>query len=142
VIEISAQPLELAPLIAAVSDASCGAVVTFLGIVRATAEDGRAVDGLSYEAYRAMALPELTAIASEARAAFDGVRIAIVHRTGTLGVGEPSVAIAAAAPHRAPAFDACEYAIDELKKRVPIWKKERYVDGASAWRENGPERSR
>lgn len=134
--EITAEPLELAPLVDAVRRDACGAIVAFLGIVRATADDGRAVDGLSYEAYPAMALPEMRAIGAEAEARFAGARVAIVHRIGALRVGEPSVAIAAAAPHRGAAFDACEYAIDELKKRVPIWKKEHYSGGGATWREN------
>jgi molybdopterin synthase catalytic subunit len=138
-VDVTTEPLDLAVLVAAVSDARCGAVVGFLGIVRGTADDGRSVTGLTYEAYRAMALPELTRIAAEARAQFDGARVAIAHRTGTLQVGEPSVAVAAAAPHRAAAFDACEYAIDELKRRVPIWKKEHYADGAAEWRDNACE---
>ncbi len=135
-IAISTEPLSLEPLIAAVRSDACGAVVGFLGVVRETADDGRAVDGLEYEAYPAMAIPEMRAIASEAEEHFEGARVAIVHRVGTLRVGEPSVAIVAAAPHRGPAFDACEYAIDELKRRVPIWKKELYVDGTAVWREN------
>jgi molybdopterin synthase catalytic subunit len=136
VYEITAEPLESAPLVDAVRRAECGAVVVFLGIVRETSDDGRAVDGLSYEAYPAMALPEMRAIGAEAEARFAGARVAIVHRIGALCVGEPSVAVAAAAPHRGLAFDACEYAIDELKKRVPIWKKEHYADGGATWREN------
>lgn len=138
-VALTEEALSLAPLIDTVRTDACGAVVGFLGVVRETADDGRAVDGLSYEAYAAMALPEMRAIAAEAEARFDRARVAIVHRVGTLGVGEPSVAVAAAAPHRGPAFDACEYAIDELKRRVPIWKKEHYLDGSSAWRENACE---
>jgi molybdopterin synthase catalytic subunit len=135
-IGITDEPLDLAPLIEAVGAGAHGAVVSFLGVVRATADDGRPVDGLIYEAYHALALTEMQAIAGEARARFDGARVAMVHRTGTLRVGEIAVAVAAAAPHRAAAFDACEYAIDELKRRVAIWKQERYVDGEVVWREN------
>lgn len=115
-----------------------GGVVTFLGIVRGDADDGRAVSALWYEAHETMAIAEFAAIAREARERFGDVRIAIVHRVGDVGVGETSVAVLAAAAHRAEAFDACEYAIDELKRRAPIWKKERYTDGGEAWRETIP----
>jgi molybdopterin synthase catalytic subunit len=115
-----------------------GGVVTFLGIVRGDADDGRAVSTLWYEAHEPMALEEFAAIAGEARERFGDVRIAIVHRVGDVGVGEIAVAVLAAAAHRAEAFDACEYAIDELKRRAPIWKKERYADGGDAWRETIP----
>jgi molybdopterin synthase catalytic subunit len=135
--ELSDAPLALDPLLEAVRDDACGAIVTFLGVVRATsAGDARPVDGLTYEAYPALALPELETIAAEAASRFGEARVAIAHRLGTLGLGEPSVAIAVASAHRAVAFDACEYAIDELKKRVPIWKKEHFTDGAAEWRPN------
>jgi molybdopterin synthase catalytic subunit len=138
VYEITEEPLDLERVIGAVRRAGCGAIVAFLGIVRETSDDGRDVDGLSYEAYPAMALPEMRAIGAEAESRFAGALVAIVHRVGALRVGEPSVAIATAAPHRGVAFDACEYAIDELKKRVPIWKQEHYVGGGATWRENAP----
>ena len=130
------EPLVLEHIIAAVQTSADGAVVAFVGVVRERSDDDRPVDGLCYEAYPAMALAELRTIGAEAERRFAGVRVAIAHRTGDLQIGEASVAIAAAAPHRADAFDACEYAIDELKRRVPIWKKERYLDGASSWRDN------
>jgi molybdopterin synthase catalytic subunit len=138
VYDITRQPLALEPLIAAVRGNESGAVVTFLGVVRERSDDDRAVDGLSYEAYPAMALPEMRAIGREAELRFPNARLAIVHRVGDLRIGEASVAVAAAAPHRADAFDACEYAIDELKRRVSVWKKEHYLDGDAAWRENAP----
>jgi molybdopterin synthase catalytic subunit len=134
--EISSDALDLAPLVAAVKHDDSGGVVTFVGYVRATSDDARAVEGLVYEGHRELALAELHAIGAEAFARFGGARVAIAHRLGSLDVGEAAVAIAAAAPHRAEAFDACRYAIDELKKRVAIWKRERYVDGDDAWREN------
>jgi molybdopterin synthase catalytic subunit len=114
-----------------------GGVVTFLGVVREEADDGRRVCGLWYEAYERMARREFEAIASEARDRFGDVRMAIVHRIGELGVGEISVAVLAAAAHRDAAFEACRYAIDQLKRRAPIWKKERYADGAAQWRAGG-----
>lgn len=111
-----------------------GGVVTFLGIVRDTADDGKRVRALRYEAFEPMALREFEVIASETRDRFGDVRIAIVHRIGEVRVGEISVAVLAAAAHRGAAFDACCYAIDQLKARAPIWKQERYVDGTAEWR--------
>jgi len=105
----------------------------FLGVVRDTADDGRTVSGLSYEAHEAMALAEFAAIAHEVSERVPGIRIGIVHRIGALRVGEVAVAVCAAAPHRAQAFDACRYAIDELKARASIWKKEHYSDGTGDW---------
>jgi molybdopterin synthase catalytic subunit len=129
-------PIDTRALEAAVWSQSCGGVVMFLGIVRDTADDGRAVNGLSYEAHEAMALAEFAAIAQECGDNFSGLRVGIVHRIGELAVGDIAVAVCAAAPHRADAFDACEYAIDELKKRASIWKKEHYTDGSGDWVEN------
>jgi molybdopterin synthase catalytic subunit len=94
--------------------------------------DGRDVTGIDYAAYEAMAARELTAIAHEV-AARTGARVAVEHRIGTLVLGEASVAIAAAHAHRAPAFDACRAVIEEIKRRVPIWKREHYADGGRAW---------
>jgi molybdopterin synthase catalytic subunit len=112
-----------------------GGIVTFLGVVRDDAPDGRPVRALWYEAHDAMAVAEFGAIASEARERFGDVRMAMVHRIGELGVGEISVAVLAAAAHRSSAFDACRYAIDQLKRRAPIWKKELYADGSGEWKE-------
>jgi molybdopterin synthase catalytic subunit len=117
--------------------ASDGGVATFLGIVRADGENGRIVSGLWYEAFEPMALREFETIAGEARDRFGDVRVAIVHRVGELRVGEISVAVLAAAAHRAAAFDACRYAIEELKRRAPIWKKERYAGGDAQWQATG-----
>ena len=135
--EITAEPLDLGALVAAVRDDEQGGLVTFVGYVRRTSDDGDAVTGLSYEAHAELALAGLRAVGREAAARFGDVRVAIAHRIGDLAIGEAAVAIAVAAPHRAAAFDACEFAIDELKRSVPIWKKEHYVRGDSRWRENG-----
>ncbi|MBV9720220.1 MAG: molybdenum cofactor biosynthesis protein MoaE [Candidatus Eremiobacteraeota bacterium] len=118
----------------AVIGGSDGGVTTFLGVVRGDGEGGRAVRALWYEAFEGMALREFEAIGAEARHRFGDVRLAIVHRIGEIRVGDVSVAVLAAAPHRAAAFDACRYAIDELKRRAPIWKKEHYLEGDSEWR--------
>jgi molybdopterin synthase catalytic subunit len=133
---ISETPLDPSELVAAVKHAGAGGLVTFVGYVRETSDDDRAVTGLSYEAHRELALDEMRKIGAEASSRFGESRVAIAHRIGVLGIGDAAVAIAVAAAHRGVAFDACEYAIDELKRRVPIWKKEHYVTGDAAWREN------
>jgi len=133
---VSRDPIDVAEIARSVRSDECGAVVTFAGVVRETSDDERAVTGLSYEAHDAMAVAEFERIAGEARDRFGPCIVAIAHRTGDLAVGDVSVAVAVAAPHRGAAFDACEYAIDELKKRAPVWKKEHYADGAAQWREN------
>ena len=133
-IAVSAAPIDLAVLVAAVVDPAHGAVCTFLGTTRATSPgDERPVDALDYEAYAEMALADFQAIAAEARERFGPLAIAIVHRTGRVALGEASVAVAVGAPHRGAAFDACEFAIDTLKARSPIWKREHYADGDTAW---------
>jgi molybdopterin synthase catalytic subunit len=121
--------------VAALQDVASGdgALCLFLGVVRDN-NDGRRVLYLEYEAYEDMALPMMEEIAADARRQFGVGDVRIVHRLGRLEVGEVSVAVAAASPHRAEAFAACRYAIDTLKARVPIWKKEYYADGA-VWRE-------
>ncbi len=113
-----------------------GGSVTFFGIVRGHDEDGRIVNGLSYEAFEPLAMDEFEKIGGEVRERFGDVALTIVHRIGEIGVGEAAVAVVASAAHRGAAFDACRYAIDELKRRAPIWKKERYADGGARWREN------
>jgi molybdopterin synthase catalytic subunit len=134
--EITREPLDPQSLLDAVRSDECGAIVTFLGVVRVMGDGDRPVDGLAYEAYPEMALPEMRAIGAEASSRFGEARVAIAHRIGDLALGEVSVAIAVASKHRAVAFDACEYVIDELKQRVPIWKRENYRDGETRWRPN------
>jgi molybdopterin synthase catalytic subunit len=123
-------PLDISKLGA--PDPRDGAVCLFVGVVR-NENDGRAVTSLEYEAYEEMARLLMEEIAQETLARWPVTRVEMVHRIGTLVVGEPSVAVAVTSPHRAEAFAACRYAIDSLKARVPIWKKEHYTDGA-AWR--------
>jgi len=127
------EPIDVAALAQRVRTDVCGAVVTFAGVVRQRSDDDRAVSGLSYEAHEEMAVSEFERIASEARNRFGSCEIAVAHRTGDLRIGEVAVAVAVACAHRGQAFDACEYVIDELKARAPIWKKEHYIDGASEW---------
>lgn len=115
-----------------VGDSADGAVLLFLGTVRDHA-DGRPVGGLHYEAYQAMAEKELDAIAREAVSQLGSDRIAIVHRVGDLSIGEVSVAIAVSSPHRGEAFQASRFIIEEIKKRLPVWKHEQYEDGEATW---------
>lgn len=107
-----------------------GAVVTFSGDVREPSQ-GKSTVSITYTAYAAMAEAKLAEIEHAARERFDITGLRIVHRLGKLGVGETSVFIAAAAQHRGPAFDACRFAIEELKRAVPIWKEEHFRDGLS-----------
>lgn len=116
-------------------DAGAGAVVTFEGTVR-NHSAGRPVLRLAYEAFSPLAVKEGERILAEARERFAIARIACTHRTGTLAIGEVAVWVGVAAAHRGAAFDACRYVIDELKQRVPIWKKEFYSDGESGWIEH------
>lgn len=128
--------LDPAALLAEVADAGHGAQALFVGTVRETNE-GRPVTGIDYTAYQAMAERELARIAGEAAERFgtaEGpVRVVAEHRVGTLGVGEASVAVAAGHARRAPAMDAARYVVEELKRRVPIWKREHYADGTREW---------
>ena len=127
--EITETPLSLDALAVAIGQDTCGAIASFLGIVRGFAR-GRRVDHLEYDAYPEMAVAKMRQIGDEIRARWPVDRMAIVHRVGRLGVGEASVAIAVASPHRHEALQACAYAIERLKETVPIWKKEIWSDGA------------
>lgn len=113
-------------------DPACGAVATFTGKVR-NHHDGHAVASLTYEAHTTMAEKILREIAEEARGNFGIRRLIVVHRVGRLSVGETAVWIGAESPHRDAAFSACRYAIEEIKKRLPVWKKEERVDGTTHW---------
>jgi molybdopterin synthase catalytic subunit len=127
------EPIDLAALQA--TTPSDGALCLFVGVVR-NENRGRAVVRLEYEAYEEMALPLMHEIAAETRRRFPVTLVRLVHRLGRLEIGAPSVAVAVASPHRDEAFTACRFAIDTLKARVPIWKKELYADG-SAWLDEG-----
>jgi len=125
-------PIDVSALVARASHERVGAVSVFIGTVR-DLNDGREVSGMEYEAYEGMAERELHAIATEADVRFPGVRLVIEHRVGHLTLGDASVVIVAAHMHRAPALDAARYVIEALKVRVPIWKREHYVDGDRQW---------
>jgi molybdopterin synthase catalytic subunit len=124
--------IDPAAVLARVGDDRDGASILFLGVVRDHA-DGRPVEGMRYDAYVEMAEGVLADIAREASEKAGTDRLAVVHRVGELSIGEVSVAIAVSSPHRAEAYDASRYVIEEIKKRVPVWKKEHYTDGAAEW---------
>jgi len=125
-------PIDIARMVERVSKSANGATVLFLGTVREV-NDGRGVTGIEYTAYRSMAERELAAIVEEAAVRADTNDVAVEHRLGELAVGDCSVAVAVAHPHRARAFEGARYVIEELKERVPIWKREQYVDGTREW---------
>ncbi len=130
---IGRAPLQLDPLVAAVSEipGHAGAVVSFLGVVR-NHNAGRRVRYLEYDAYEPLAIKVFERIADETRSRWPGVRLALHHRVGRLEVGEASVAIAAASPHRGEAYAACRYAIERVKHIAPIWKHE-FFEGGDVW---------
>ena len=120
--------IDSAALVRSVLRPSDGATVLFEGVVR-NHNEGKAVQSIVYEAYLPMAEKEMARVVDDVRAAFPDVAVAVVHRLGHLVVGDTSIAIACASPHRAEAFDACRAVIDRIKKTVPIWKKERGPGG-------------
>jgi len=126
------ESIDPAVLLAEVTTRATGATTLFVGTVR-NVNEGRAVTGIAYSAYSAMALEEMERIACEAAQQFDGVRVAMEHRVGLLVLEEISVAIAVAHARRAPAMDASRFIIEELKRRLPVWKQEHYVDGERVW---------
>ncbi len=124
--------IDPAALIARIASVGYGAISLFVGTVRDT-NDGRAVTAIDYSAYTSMAESELEQIVAEAEDRFRVSALMVEHRIGLLSLGDISVAIAAAHAHRAPALDCTRYVIEEIKKRVPIWKMEHYVDGTHEW---------
>jgi molybdopterin synthase catalytic subunit len=131
-IRLTSDEIDHAALTEGVRRDECGAVVIFLGTARELT-DGRVTTSLDYEAYGAMAEKKLAEIEQETRARWPVGDMAIIHRLGHLEIGEISVAVAVSCPHRAEAFEACRYAIERLKEKVPIWKKENWADGTSEW---------
>jgi molybdopterin synthase catalytic subunit len=129
---VTDDPIDPAAMLSGALSPDDGAALLFWGVVR-NRNDGRAVSSLEYSAYAQMAEREMLRIADEARARFGTGMIHVVHRTGLLRIGEASVAISVASPHRAEAYEASRYVIEELKRRVPVWKREGYVDGETEW---------
>ena len=126
------QAIDTQELVEEVVAPSAGAVLLFLGVVR-NENDGREVNHLEYEAYVEMAERTMEQIVDEARERWAVGEIRVVHRIGLLSIGEVSVAIAVASPHRGNGYEASRFIIEELKTRVPIWKREGYVEGESGW---------
>jgi molybdopterin synthase catalytic subunit len=124
--------IDPAALLGGLGDWGAGACVTFEGRVR-NQNAGRSVKALDYEVYAPLAEREGEKIVGEAREKFQIIAALCVHRTGGVALGDIAVWVAVAAPHRAAAFDACRYIIDETKARLPIWKKEHYADGTAEW---------
>src|SRR6185437_8538245 len=133
IFRLTREPIRVEEITQAVRSPGCGALAVFDGFVRDNFK-GRRTLYLEYEAYEPMAVAKMREIAATIHARFAVSRVAIVHRLGRLDIGETSVLIAVSAPHRAAALDACRYAIDTLKRAVPIWKKEFSADGA-VWAE-------
>jgi molybdopterin synthase catalytic subunit len=129
---VTTEPIDAARLLSACVSPDDGAALLFWGVVR-NRNDGRPVSHLEYHAYAGMAERVLRRIGEEAVARFGVGDIHVVHRIGRLEIGEASVAVAVASPHRAEAYDASRYMIEELKRRVPVWKREGYLDGQSEW---------
>jgi molybdopterin synthase catalytic subunit len=129
---VTEDPIDPARMLGGALTPADGAALLFWGVVRQE-NDGRAVSQLEYSAYAPMAEKEMLRIADEARERCGTGAIHVVHRVGRLEIGEASVAIAVASPHRAEAYEASRYVIEQLKQRVPVWKREGYVDGETEW---------
>jgi molybdopterin synthase catalytic subunit len=125
-------PLSLDQLVAQVSSPACGGTCVFLGTVRNGPEES-GVQAIEYSAYEEMVEAEFGRLVADAAARWPDARIAVRHRLGTIPAAEASIGIAAAAPHRAQAFEACRFVIEEVKRRIPVWKKELRLDGSEIW---------
>ena len=134
IIELRSMPLEVGGAIDAAGVGDSGAVAVFVGITRRdrNASGGELV-ALDYEAYREMAEDQMRQLAEEARRRWPIGRVVMLHRTGVVKVGEPSVLVVVSTPHRAEAFEACRFLIDRLKAQATIWKKEVWGDGSTSW---------
>jgi molybdopterin synthase catalytic subunit len=133
-IEILDGPLDVESAVRFVSDGSAGGIDVFLGTTRAEKSgNGNELLALDYETYREMAMVRMKQLAESARQQWPIVKLAMLHSSGRVKVGEPSVLIAVSCPHRGEAFAACKWLIDQLKIDVPIWKKEVWADGAESW---------
>jgi molybdopterin synthase catalytic subunit len=130
---ITDQPIHLEDRLSGLLGAESGAVVVFAGVVRADVEGGRKVTRIHYDCYREMAEREMARLTEEIRASTGVHAIMAVHRVGDVPVGEISLLVVVTAGHRSEAYDASRRAVDEIKLRVPLWKKEIYDDGSSRW---------
>src|SRR3954469_16704143 len=133
-IEIPDHALRIDPAIEFVTDAGAGGIATFLGTTRSeNSPDGKPLVALDYEAYTEMAIKQFHELAREARTRWPILRLALLHRTGRVKIGEASVLIAVSTPHRAASFEACRWLIDSIKASAAIWKKEVWADGSGTW---------
>ena len=132
-VDLCTKPIDVAAVVRVISHPSCGAEVVFCGRVREN-NDGRAVRAVSYDAFAPLVRSVLSQICTETQKHHgDDLRVAMIHRVGELDVGDVSVVVAVAAPHRAAAYAASTYAVEQLKARVPVWKLEHYQDGEGRW---------
>jgi molybdopterin converting factor subunit 1 len=129
---VTSEPLDANELLAAVRQDESGAVVLFHGMARNNS-DGRRVIALEYDAYPSLAEKKLREVADDVRGRWPITGIGVLHRTGRLEIGETSLLVAVSSPHRQEAFDACHYAVDQIKQTVPVWKKEIWEDGSGEW---------
>lgn len=132
IVELTSGPIDSQALVDRVTTPSCGAICLFLGTVREFTQD-KQTTRLVYEAYPEMALKEMRAILEEAAARWPIPRLGVIHRLGPMALGEVSIALAVATPHRGESFEACRWIMDTLKERVPIWKQEHWSDGSTEW---------
>jgi molybdopterin synthase catalytic subunit len=131
-IKVTADPISAGDALTFVADPGAGGTCLFAGTVR-DASDAGEVTGITYEAWDELAVARLNELADQLFGKWPVRRVAIVHRTGELGVGETSVIVATSAPHRDDAFEACRHAVDRLKEDIPVWKKEHLVSGDARW---------
>ena len=136
-VRITSEPIDPAAVLEKVRDSSSGGTVIFLGTIR-NRNEGKRVEGLEYEVYRAMAEKRMMELESVVKAKWHVKKVFMVHRYGRLKVGEVSVAVAVSSEHRAEAFEACRFAIDTIKKTLPLWKKEKLKSGSEAWTKGEP----
>ena len=132
-VRITAEPASVDEALAAVADPAAGGTCVFIGTVRERSGAGDPVTDLTYEAWDGLAADRLREIAAEMHRRWQICRVALLHATGTLAIGQPSVVVAVSAPHRADAFEAARHGIEELKRDVPIWKKEALTTGDADW---------
>jgi molybdopterin synthase catalytic subunit len=134
IVELQSTPLDVGAAIDSVGEGGSGAIAAFVGTTRRDKNaSGRELVALDYEAYREMAVDQMRRLAEEARRRWPIVRIVMLHRTGVVKIGQPSMLVAVSTPHRAEAFEACRFLIDQLKAQATIWKKEVWGDGSTSW---------
>ena len=131
-IEITSDPIDTAAVLASVQSNNAGASVLFVGTTREMTEGKRTLK-LDYQCYEAMAIKKMTEILEEAQTRWNLIACSIVHRIGTVELGEASIAVAVSSPHRVDSFESAQWMVDTLKRDVPIWKQEHWADGSTEW---------